>query len=79
MENEPEWGEKRGDLTPDGEIVWENMGKPIITTIGQWADFFCYDPDGIAGPPTPKDPALEDRIFGKGLMKMYRELEETNA
>lgn len=50
------------------------MEKPIIATIGQWADYFRYDPDGIAGPPTPKDPALEDRIFGKELMKMYREV-----
>ena len=43
MEDEPEWGKKRGDLTPDGELVWINMGnpegEPIQATIGHYADF----------------------------------------
>lgn len=45
-------------------------------SIGQYADYFHYDPDGIAGPPTPRDPALEDRLFGKGLMDVIRKRNE---
>jgi hypothetical protein len=49
------------------------------TVIGQYADYFRYDPDGICGPPTPQDPDLEDQLFGKELMKLYREAKEPNA
>jgi len=53
--------------------------EKVQATIGQWADFFRYDPDGICGPPTLQSDALEDSLFGKGLMKMYRETKETNG
>ena len=53
--------------------------EKIQATIGQWADYFRYDPDGICGPPTPQSDALEDSLFGEGLMNMYREAKESNA
>lgn len=40
--------------------------------IGHWADYINYDPGGIAGPPTPRDPAFEDAIFGREMMKTVR-------
>lgn len=46
-------------------------------TIGQWADYFNYDPDGLCGPPTPRDPDLEDYLFGP-IAKLVREMREKN-
>lgn len=46
-------------------------------SIGQYADYFHYDPDGIAGLPTPQNDALEDQLFGRSLMKIYREKKHT--
>jgi hypothetical protein len=45
--------------------------------IGQWADYLNYDPDGLCGPPTPRDPELEDYLFGP-IAKIVRKTKESN-
>ena len=71
-------------VTSADQWFYLNLGstdsKPLECYIGAYADYFRYDPDGIAGPPTPKDPDLEDWMFGKGMMQIIREKQqETNA
>ena len=54
-------------------------GEPVKATIGAYADYFTYDPDGIAGPPTPRNRDFEIQFFGKSVVEMYEKSKETNA
>jgi hypothetical protein len=42
--------------------------------VGQYADYWRYDPDGITGEPTPVDTELENRLFGKAVMDVLRKV-----
>ena len=56
-------------------VFGTKLEEPVRTVIGQWADYFNYDPDGLCGPPTPRDPELEDYLFGP-IAKLVREMRE---
>lgn len=39
-------------------------------TIRHYADWFTYDPDGLCGPATPRDEALENELFGEVVVRL---------
>ena len=47
------------------------LTKDIV--IGQWADYFNYDPDGIAGEPTPRNEKFERMFFGDWVVDLLEE------
>ena len=56
--------------------------KPIDVTkivIGQWADYFDYDPDGLAGSPTPRDETFERAFFGDWVVDLVNENRNKNG
>lgn len=67
-------------LPPDPSAVPKPIDMAADVTIGQWADFFRYDPDGLdGGPPTPRNPKLEEQIFGKRIIQEYRKRSVKNG
>lgn len=47
--------------------------KVMQPTIGEWADYINYDPDGIAGPPTLRDEKFERFLFGDWVVDLVNE------